>query len=236
MKKHLLKLLTIVFVLSSCQKEDDLLQPIPTPPTNQITLIDTLITDSVVSTTTTIEGIQEDYVLTNNNPNTNDNFVGEGKTWKITQAQFIMNCGELTDHVLDTSYSFTTNPYALNSSSTISFNDDPYNLGEDVMTVNVYPRNVGTQLAPTHAIDMAPKWLTFYIDNYSYDSNKLTMDLRVIYCNGQVLEWQVIMDVIEYNDGTMRLEITNNGYLPFPHAPQPGVSWNSYLSLLLEEI
>ena len=176
MKRYLLSLLTLVIIFSSCEKEADLLQPIPTPPTTQTTLIDTLTTDSIISTT--LEGLEEEYVVIPNNPTTNNNFIGEGKTWKITESKFIMNCGELTDHVLDTSYSFTTNPYALNSSSTISFNDDPYNLGEDVMTVNVYPRNVGTQLAPTHAVDMAPKWLTFYIDNYSYSTNKLTMDLN----------------------------------------------------------
>ena len=147
-----------------------------------------------------------------------------------------MNCSELTTSHVDTSYSFTTNPYSLNAASTISFNDDPYNLGEDVMTVNVYLMNVGTQLAPTHAVDMEPKWLTYYIDSYSYESNKLSMDLRVIWCNGQTIEWPVVMDVIEYNDGTLRLEIINNGHLPFPHVAQPGVIWNSYLSLLLEEI
>ena len=147
-----------------------------------------------------------------------------------------MNCSELTNHVQDTSYSFITNPYSLNSTSTISFNDDPYNLGEDIMTVNVYLRNIGTQLAPTHAVDMEPKWLTYYIDGYSYESNKLSMDLRVIWCNGQTIEWSVVMDVIEYNDGTIRLEITNNGNLPFPHVAQPGIAWDSYLSLLIEEI
>jgi len=237
MKKYILNLLTILVVLSSCQKEDDLLQPIPTPPTTQINnIVNTDTTVTLNGDTIIVQALEEDFLIDNNTTNTSTSFIGEGKTWKITESQFIMNCSELTTHHKDTSYSFTTNPYSLNSASTISFNDDPYNLGEDIMTVNVYLRNVGTQLAPTHAVDMEPKWLTYYIDSYSYEANKLSMDLRVIWCNGQTIEWPVVMDVTEYSDGTIRLEITNNGHLPFPHVAQPGVTWDSYLSLLLEEI
>ena len=60
MKKYLLSLLTILVVLSSCQKEDDLLQPIPTPPTNQSTVTDTIINDTTTSNTNIIEEVQYD--------------------------------------------------------------------------------------------------------------------------------------------------------------------------------
>ena len=45
MKKYLLSLVTLLVVLTSCQKEDDLIQPIPQNPNTQInTNTDTIIT------------------------------------------------------------------------------------------------------------------------------------------------------------------------------------------------
>ena len=61
MKKYILNLLVILVAFSACQKEDDLLQPIPAPPTTQTTITDTIVNDTVTSNTNIIEELQDDY-------------------------------------------------------------------------------------------------------------------------------------------------------------------------------
>ena len=101
MKKYLLSLVTLLLVLTSCQKEDDLIQPIPQNPNTYIsTNTDTTITingDTVVIQSIEEELVVSDYVVTTNNTNTpSTTFIGEGKTWKILESGFEINCSELT--------------------------------------------------------------------------------------------------------------------------------------------
>ena len=235
MKKYLLSLVTLVVVMTSCQKEDDLLQPIPPNPNTEInvnTNTDTITT--INGDTVIIQSGEEELLATNqvvsNNVNTtttSTTFIGEGKTWKIVESGFEINCSELTSSHVDTSYSYTSNPYNILSSSTLSFNDDYYGAGHDIFTVNVYPKN--STGSPTHAIDFAPNFMTMYVDNYTYSMGTLSMDLRTLTCSGVWLSWTTYMNVIEDGNGGFGLEITQMG----SHA---GITWDSYLYLKLEEI
>jgi len=233
MKKYILSLVTLLIVLTSCEKENDLLQPIPQNPSTQVTTnIDTatvIVGDTTITHNIEEELVVSDYVTTNTtNTNTvSTTFIGEGKTWKIMESGFEINCSELTSSHVDTSYSYTSNPYNLLSSSTISFNDDYYSEGHDIFTVNVYPRN-GTG-SPTHAMDFAPNFVTMYVDNYTYNMGTLTMDLRTLTCSGVWLSWSTYMEVIEDGNGGFKLEITQSG-------SHGGISWDSHLYLILEEI
>lgn len=235
MKKYLLSLATLLVVMTSCQKEDDLLQPIPPNPNTQINVNTNNDTITIVDgDTVIIQNVEEellatDYVVSNNtNTNTTSTtFIGDGKTWKIVESGFEINCSELTSSHVDTSYSYTSNPYSILSSSTISFNDDYYGEGNDIFTVNVYPTN--STGSPAHAYDFAPNFMTMYVDNYTYNMGTLTMDLRTLTCNGVWLSWTTYMDVIEDGNGGFKLEITQAG----SHA---GIIWDSYLYLILEEI
>jgi|TARA_R110001583_G_scaffold32597_5_gene110968 hypothetical protein len=232
MKKYLLSLVTLLLVMTSCQKEDDLLQPIPPNPNTQInTNINVDTTAIVGGDTILVQGIEEDLVatdyVTSNTTTEPTTFIGEGKTWKIVESGFEINCSELTSSHVDTSYSYVSNPYDILSSSTISFNDDYYGEGHDIFTVNIYPRN-GTG-SPVHALDFAPNFMTMYVDNYTYNMGTLTMNLTTLTCSGVWISWTVHMDIIEDGDGGFKLEITQSG----SHA---GISWDSHQYLLLEEI
>ena len=58
MKKYLLSLVTLLLVMTSCQKEDDLLQPIPPNPNTQInTNINVDTTAIVGGDTILVQGI-----------------------------------------------------------------------------------------------------------------------------------------------------------------------------------
>ena len=232
MKKYLLSLVTLLVVLTSCQKEDDLIQPISPNPNTQInTNTDTITTlngDTVVIQSIEEELVVSDYIVATNNTNTTSTtFIGEGKTWKIMESGFEINCSELTNSTSDTSYAYTSNPYNILSTSTISFNDDYYNEGHDLFTVNVYPQN--STGSPTHAFNFAPNFMTMYVDNYTYNMGTLTMSLTTLTCTGVWISWDVYMDVIEDNNGRFKLEITQSG-------SHGGIVWDSYLYLILEEI
>eukprot|EP01050_Picozoa_sp_SAG11_P001875 SAG11_NODE_87_length_17256_cov_15.295156_19_plen_235_part_00 len=234
MKKYLLSLSTLLVVMTSCQKEDDLLQPIQPNPTTQINVNTNTDTTTIIDgDTVVIHSVEEGLVGNNtivatNNTNTpSTTFIGEGKTWKIVESGFEINCGELTNSTADTSYSYTSNPYDILSTSTISFNDDYYNEGHDLFTVNVYPKN-GTG-SPTHALDFAPNFMTMYVEDYTYNMGTLSMSLTTLTCSGVWISWDVYMDVIEDNKGGFKLEITQAG-------SHGGIVWNSYLYIILEEI
>ena len=234
MKKYLLSLLTLTIVMTSCQKEDDILQPIQPNPTTQTNVnvnTDTITVingDTVVIQSIGEELISSDYVVATNNTNTpSTTFIGEGKTWKIMESGFEINCSELTNSTSDTSYSYTSTPYNLLSTSTISFNNDYFNEGHDLFIVNVYPQN--STGSPTHALDFAPNFRTMYVDDYTYNMGTLSMSLTTLTCSGVWLSWNVYMDVIEDNNGGFRLEITQSG-------SHGGIVWDSYLYIILEEI
>jgi hypothetical protein len=199
MKKIILPILVLLITLTSCQKEDDILTPIPPPPTN-------------VESTTTNTGV---YVV-----EPSYNFVGEGKKYNIILNEFNLECSELTPFNQDTSYSYTD----------INMGEANFTFSDSAkLTTTTYPQNSG--YAVPHSVNFANYLVEWTIDSYYYNEGNLTMDLQRISCTGEILvEWQVVMLVTEYSDGSLELSINQNG-----HETQQNIMWNSQLKLHLIE-
>jgi|TARA_B100001778_G_scaffold302111_1_gene278550 hypothetical protein len=203
MKKIILPILVLLITLTSCQKEDDLLTPIPPPPPN---------VENTNTNTTTNTGV---YVV-----EPSPSFIGEGKKYDITLNEFNLECSELTPFNQDTSYSYTD----INvGEANFTFSDSAN------LTTTTYPQN--SSYAVPHSVNFSNYLVEWTIDNYYYNEGNLTMDLQRISCTGEILvEWQVVMLVTEYSDGSFDLSINQNGY-----ETQQNITWNSQLKLHLVE-
>jgi len=239
MKKLILPLLSLLVVITSCQKEDDLLTPIPqNPTTNTINNnTDTLNVngDTIVNTNgdtiilvSVLEEFENDYVIATNG-NSNDvtvvspssTFIGAGNNYTVKRAEFDMNCSELTQYSSDTSYSYvSTNQQGPWGNGIVEFNND----GTGVFVTPVYPRNA--TFNPAHAYNFSSIILYCDIDYYSYTPGMLTMNLRALACNGSVITWTVNMVVTEYSDGSFSLSIDQDGN-------GMGIVWDSHLKVVL---
>jgi len=239
MKKLILPLLSLLVVITSCQKEDDLLTPIPqNPTTNTINNnTDTLNVngDTIVNTNgdtiilvSVLEEFENDYVIATNG-NSNDvtvvspssTFIGAGNNYTVKRAEFDMNCSELTQYSSDTSYSYvSTNQQGPWGNGIVEFNND----GTGVFVTPVYPRNA--TFNPAHAYNFSSIILYCDIDYYSYIPGMLTMNLRALACNGSVITWTVNMVVTEYSDGSFSLSIDQDGN-------GMGIVWDSHLKVVL---
>ena len=206
MKKIILPLLTLLLVFTSCQKEDDLLTPITPPDTN-------ICCDSVHIDTTNSSNDSTNNVVTVLPPS--NTFVGFGKSYNITMTEFDMNCSELTTSPVDTSYSYTTY-----NQGRVTF------LVHDTLVTTSYPLNGNA--SPRHAYMYGPEELDCIIRGFNYTPGILTLDLRLIFCNGtQIIDWTVDMVVTEYSNGNLDLSINNSGN-------HMGISWDSQLKIQLE--
>ena len=90
MKKIINLLLATIVILSSCSKEDDLLTPVPNPPTN-ITNTDTIVVTNGNNGTTTLEHTPNENLVIDNefvNYTTADL---EGTNWRVTYNSFYLN-------------------------------------------------------------------------------------------------------------------------------------------------
>ena len=242
MKKLILPLLSLLVVITSCQKEDDLLTPIPqNPTTNTINNnIDTLNVngDTVVNNNgdtvilvSVLEEFENDYVIaTNDNGVTivppSSTFIGNGNNYNVKRAEFEMNCAELTQYDADTSYSYVSTDQQVTGqrpfgNGMVEFYQD----GTGIFVSPVYPTN--STFTPAHAANFGPNTLYCDIDGYSYTPGILTMDLRALACNGSVITWTVNMVVTEYSDGSLSLSIDQGG-------SGLGIIWNSHLKVVLE--
>ena len=239
MKKLILPLLSLLVVITSCQKEDDLLTPIPQNPTtntinnNTDTLNvngDTIVNNNgdTIILVSVLEEFENDYVIATNG-NSNDvtvvspssTFIGTGNNYTVKRAEFDMNCSELTQYSSDTSYSYvSTNQQGPWGNGIVEFNND----GTGVFVTPVYPRNA--TFNPAHAYNFSSIILYCDIDYYSYTPGMLTMNLRALACNGSVITWTVNMVVTEYSDGSFSLSIDQDGN-------GMGVVWNSHLKVVL---
>ena len=186
--------------MSSCQKEDDLL--IPVIPPNNTNVTDTTNVNIDTSNTVTIL------------PPSNT-FVGWGKSYNITFTEFDMNCSELTNSPVDTTYSYTTY-----NQGRVTF------LVADTLTTTAYPKNGNA--SPRHAYLYGSTEIDCIIRGYNYSPGIVTLELRLIFCNGtQIIDWGVDMVVTEYSNGNIDLSINNGGN-------HMGIMWDSYLKLELE--
>tara|TARA_R110000824_G_scaffold269809_2_gene458271 strand:+ start:6411 stop:7082 length:672 start_codon:yes stop_codon:yes gene_type:complete len=221
MKKYILTLLTLIVILSSCKKEDDLLLPIPTPPSTTISsntpldtiLIDTLTVDtgSVFVDTINVNTIGPDSCLISS-----PNFICLGKSYDIIFSKFSFQS-------YDTIYG-----YEHTNVGECIVNSD----GTGVLETNVYPRNGYTN--PTHSINMTSPLMPFDIKNVSYTPGIVTLTLSWTQCTGITIEWDVTMQVLEYIGGTIGLKIVNNGHSG-PHPSWTEGPWSSYLYIQLKE-
>lgn len=238
MKKLIIPLLSLLVIITSCQKEDDLLTPIPQNPTTNITNNtdtlnvngDTIINNNgdTVILVPVLEALENDYIVaTNGNGNSvtvvppSSTFIGAGNNYTVKRAEFDMNCSELTQYNADTSYSYvSTNQQGPWGNGIVEFNTD----GTGVFAAPVYPRNA--TFTPAHAYNFDSIILYCDIDYYSYTPGMLTMNLRALACNGSVITWTVNMVVTEYSDGSFSLSIDQDGN-------GMGIVWNSHLKVVL---
>jgi hypothetical protein len=240
MKKYLLPLLTLLVVLSSCQKEDDILTPVPQPPQTTTTNIngDTIInidTTNNNGTGNVLQAFEDDYVVSIDNNNVtvvppSAAFPGWGKNYNITKAEFSMIS-------VDTSYSYTsTNFQSTWGNGYANFHKNGNNYGGGELMTTVHPRNGST--LPTHANSYLEKLMDMTITQYTYGaySGILGLDIDYVTCNGTLVQWHVDMVVTEYSDGTLELSIDNTGYCTGGTGSNFGTGpWNSQLKITLVE-
>ena len=224
MKNYLLSLLTILIVFTSCQKEDDILQPIPQNPTNTTSCGTTTFNGDTIPLDTipldSIHQIDTIYVSTLGPDSANissQNFVCLGKNYDIVYSSFYFES-------FDTIYNFEHN-----NEGSVSFNMD----GTDTLTTRVYPRNGYT--SQTHSMNMSSPISKFSIRTTSYTPGIVVLGLSYTNCIGITVDWDVTMQVLEYVSGDIGLKVVNVGYSG-QHPSWSDGPWNSYLFIQLREI
>ena len=250
MKKTILYLLTGLVILSSCEKEDDILQPIPTNPVTQNTVTDTLIVNGdtlivngdTITNGTELQFLDEELVIGNTNggvtllpPSTT--FVGEGKNYKVRSAEFSVSCSELTNSHMDTSYSYVTTNW---TGGQLVVPGYPNGIGNGIVQFSqlvngmegyfyttVYPENGNA--SPNHSYNFSEIMFPANIISYNYTPGVITLNLVFHPCNGNDMYWTTTMVVSEYSDGTIALSIDEG---PYNFA---GITWSSHLKVILEE-
>ena len=248
MKKTLLYLITSLVILSSCEKEDDILQPIPTNTTQTTTTnnTDTLIVNGDTTITinvTETELINEGLVIENGNTNgevtviTNpDNFVAHNNgLYVLTSCDFVMTkLSNSPETFLDTSYTYSFNESECNSHAVFG----------DFSTFQsfVIPRTNGNN--PNHTVtwDVEYPLPTLKIEfkgwDCVYNNGVLSMDLEYTICgsSGPIYS-QTSFDVVQYSDDSFDLildiptrlcsPVGGNQFTPF--------TWKSYTKLHFEK-
>jgi hypothetical protein len=247
MKKFLLPLLTVLVILTSCEKEDDIFTPVTPPNTN--TNMNNTDTTTINNTDTTT--VNNTDTTTNNNsvtvlpPSQTSPFdfsysLSEG--YNVTRAEFEINCSEQTTLPADISYSYVSTNYlsAIQSEKQygngfIQFCDGP--VSPEINGVGVQGKFVTTTYPmnsnhwPAHALNGQEEMMMNYIMSYSYTPGILTLDLLSYACGGDIVEWTVEMVVTEYSDGTIELSIDQG-----PNTTLDGqITWDSHLKLTLQK-
>jgi hypothetical protein len=247
MKKFILPLLTVLVILTSCKKEDDILRPVTPPNTN--TNMNNIDTTTVNNTDTTT--INNTDTTTNNNtvtvlpPSQTFPFAfsyGLTQGYDVTRAEFDINCSEQTTLPADISYSFVSTNYLSPvpgqkqyGNGLIKFYDGPASpvIGgvgmQGKFATTTYPRN--SNHWPAHTVTGGEEMMLNYIKSYSYTPGILTLDLLAYACGGDIVEWTVQMVVTEYSDGTIELSIDQG-----PNTTMDGqITWDSHLKLTLQK-
>ena len=248
MKKLLLSLLTVLVILTSCEKEDDLFTPVNPPNTNtnmnntDTTTVNNTDTTTVGNTDTIINNNGEVTVLTPSQtlPFEFTTVLGEG--YDVTRAEFEINCSEQTNILADTSYSYISTNHVSSvpaqrkyGNGQISLYSSPmsplfYGQGaKGIFATTTYP--VNSNYWPSHMLDFEEELMLCYIMEYNYTPGILSLDLLTYACGGVIVEWSVEMVVTEYSDGIIELSI-NNG----PNTTMDGqINWDSDLKLTLHK-
>ena len=240
MKKTILYLIAGLIILSSCEKEDDILQPIPTNTTtnNTDTLIvngdttinntDTLVINGDTTTYTPIGGVT---IVTDP-----DNFVGYNNgLYALTSCEFVMTkLSNSPETHLDTSYTYSYNETECNSYAAFGVNSGFESF--------VIPRDVGTH--PNHTATWSPTYekpvtrIVFLGTNCVYTNDILSMDLEYTTCGSSgPINCSTSLDVVQYSDESFDLILdipqrlcsptAGNQFTPF--------TWKSYTKLHFEK-
>jgi hypothetical protein len=251
MKNLILNLLIVLTVFSSCQKEDDLLQPLPQDPsitnntnTNNGDTLNVNNGDTIINNGNNelVAELNHDLIVANGNNNgvtilpPSTTFIGEGKKYNVKRAEFEINCSELTSQHFDTSYSYVSTNFV----SPLYHTDYPNGIGNGIIDfptptqegrfwTTVYP--VNGNASPTHSWNFNEMTLPLYILDYTYSAGVINLQLEFRPCNPNdpSIVWWVTMNVTEYSDGTVALSIDQG---PYNFA---GVTWDSHLKVVLEE-
>lgn len=240
MKKYILSLLTVLVVLTSCEKEDDLLVPVNPPNTN--TTVNNTDTTTVGNTDTITNNNGGVTVLTPSQTLPFAYSTGLGLGYDVIKAEFEINCSEQTNLLVDTSYSYVSTNYVSSEENLkqygnglIRFYDGPSSPainGQGMMgkfATTTYP--VNSNYWPSHSLDFEEEIMMNYIKSYSYTPGLLSLDILSYACGGTIVEWSVQMVVTEYSDGTIELSITQG-----PNTTMDGqITWNSDLKLTLQK-
>jgi len=191
-------LLASIVILTSCSKEDDLLQPIPNPPTNTVVNQDTITNNVGNNDTEELEYSPDENLVVDNNGDFETNL--EGSKWKVTYNSFYLN----------NRYPICPMPY-----DTI-ISEEWYNMGE------VYFSNQGDGYLETHTFLVDCEVLNEPLGNYwNPDPNVLliqTMDKYVQNKNQIIVNttsatgWQytITFDIIEHTNTKLVLENRNS--------------------------
>ena len=191
-------LLASIVILTSCSKEDDLLQPIPNPPTNTVVNQDTITNNVGNNGTEELEYSPDENLVVDNNGDFETNL--EGSKWKVTYNSFYLN----------NRYPICPMPY-----DTI-ISEEWYNMGE------VYFSNQGDGYLETHTFLVDCEVLNEPLGNYwNPDPNVLliqTMDKYVQNKNQIIVNttsatgWQytITFDIIEHTNTKLVLENRNS--------------------------
>ena len=236
MKKTILYLIAGLVILSSCDKEDDILQPIPTNTTtnNTDTLIvngDTTInnTDTLVingDTTTTYTPIGGVTIVTDP-----DNFVGHNNgVYLLTSCEFVMTkLSNSPETTLDTSYTYSYNETECNSYAFFGSNSGFESF--------VIPVDKG--IRPNHTATWSPTYekptsrILFMGTNCVYTNGVLSMDLEYTICSSSgPIHCPTSFDVVQYSDDSFDLIIDIPPTLCSAPANQyTAFTWKSYTKL-----
>ena len=248
MKKLLLSLLTVLVILTSCEKEDDLFTPVNPPNTNtnmnntDTTTVNNTDTTTVGNTDTIINNNGEVTVLTPSQTFPFAYSTGLGLGYDVTRAEFEINCSEQTTLPADVSYSYVSTNYLSPTANLkqwnnglIRFYDGPgspsiQGVGmQGVFATTTYPMN--SNQWPAHSLNGQEEMMLNFIKAYSYTPGILSVDLLSYACGGDIVEWSVEMIVTEYSDGTIELSIDQG-----PNTTMDGqITWDSHLKLTLQK-
>jgi hypothetical protein len=239
MKKTILYLITSLVILSSCEKEDDILRPIPSNPTQTtdtlvvngdtiVNNVDTVILNSDTTTTYTPTG----GVTIVSDPD-NFNAYGNG-VYKLTNCEFVMTrLSNSPETHLDTSYTYSYNETECNSYAVFGT--------ATVFESFVVPVNTGTNPNHTSITTTYPQpesRILFESTNCVYANGVLTMDLEFTICFSSGPRYcTTSVEVVQYSDGSFDLvldipqtlcsPIAGNQFTPF--------TWKSYTKLHFEK-
>tara|TARA_R110002020_G_scaffold211589_1_gene417818 strand:+ start:360 stop:1040 length:681 start_codon:yes stop_codon:yes gene_type:complete len=217
-------LLASIVILTSCSKEDDLLQPIPNPPTNTVVNQDTITNNVGNNGTEELEYSPDENLVVDNNGDFETNL--EGSQWKVTYNSFYLN----------NRYPICPMPY-----DTI-ISEEWYNMGE------VYFSNQGDGYLETHTFLVDCEVLNEPLGNYwNSDPNVLliqTMDKYVQNKNQIIVNttsatgWQytITFDIIEHTNTKLILENRNSIQSQQINGQGYPTDWNRDVRIEMERV